>query len=189
MRLFIGVPVPKKHAVRLEEMLAHLGDNTLASIRRVPRENYHLTLCFLGNAITDDKVYVIKECLSQRFSYGFSAFDVDMIRMGGFPNKEGPHLVAWLDNTLLLQSLVDELHRALNPLGVQKPRHRFMPHITLGHFRKPIDARFEAPSFPDSSILGSEWSLPIDQLQLFQSMDTRQGVRYHCLARQPLEHF
>lgn len=187
MRLFIGLAINDALTKQLHSWVeAVSGTEWGQHVRWIPPYNYHLTLRFIGAKITEDKLLAIEQMMPNWFAEGMSAFDAEVLRIQRFPNKEnGRFIVAALENTLLMQSLVDEIQRQLKPLGFSKPQQGFRPHITLGRLPKVAEAELAFPVTIDQP-LENHW-LEVTQLNLYQSVLTDHFPIYRQLASKPLE--
>ena len=128
MRLFIAIPLPPDITRALSSARVALEEHG-ATGRFVPRENYHITLHFLGETdalmdITDaikDAVRDIRPFVLRLKEYG--SFKTDGSHTG-FVNVT-------CDNEEL-NRLYESLESALWERGFSKNRGRLTPHITLG---------------------------------------------------------
>lgn len=190
MRLFIAVPVSEQTIEWLKGIIAQiqseLPEDVKKQIRWIPPENYHMTLYFLGGNVPEVQLPAIQQALSTCFSEGMSAFEAEVESIGCFPSpQQAKHIVARLSNTILLQYLQDEVVQNLKPLGFKKPKHRFIPHITLSHLNPVWETcdinmdltQEETPLF-----------VPIEQVCLYQSLSQPPAwVRYQALKCLSLE--
>lgn len=105
--------------------------------RRVPDENLHLTLVFLGNQPKDR----IEEILDAGSAVGGQAFELRLDRFGHFPRSR----VVWLGGEApeAAAGLADALSARMESIGVKVDRRPWRPHVTL--FRK-VSRR---PRFPE----------------------------------------
>ncbi len=128
MRLFIAVPLPPDILRAVSCARVALEDYG-ASGRFVPRENYHVTLHFLGetNAFADAADAV---CAASRDIQPF------VLRLGGYGafGGEGAHTgyVSVSCDGEELGKLYESLESALWECGFSHNHSRLVPHITLG---------------------------------------------------------
>jgi 2'-5' RNA ligase len=122
MRAFLAIPMPEETAEALVSIQSRLPAG-----RAVPEENLHLTLAFLGD--TDEDVLAeIDEALSA------TRLPVAEIAFGGLDTfaemERGLVFVTVLpdEGLLTLQAKVERISRMA---GVNLPRRRFRPHVTL----------------------------------------------------------
>ena len=113
-----------------------------ASCRRVPVENLHLTLVFLGN-VPDTALPALKDG-ANRLRLQTPGFALRLERNGWW-KRSG---IAWLTPEQApppLLSLVDELRRLSKQAGLSIEERDYRPHLTLARKlkRKPGPLRFE----------------------------------------------
>lgn len=136
MRLFVAVNFP----ARLRQKIARLGRPLKeAGIpgRWVDADQVHLTLKFIGEAVTSD-VDSISEALVE-VAGSFRPFELSFGPIGAFPSPRRPTVV-WLgvEQTPELRFVKDDLERRLGELGIAREHRPYQPHITLG--RAPHEA-------------------------------------------------
>ena len=140
MRTFVAVFPPPE--VR-EEALARARRLSLGGRVRWSRpENVHLTLKFLGDVreeVLDDLCATLEEVCGRH-----PAFDAELAGFGAFPSTRRAQIL-WAGISAGsggLRSLATDLDAALAPLGFEREKRPYTPHLTLGRARsKP--ASFE----------------------------------------------
>ena len=176
-RLFIGVPLTD--AVR-DAVSAFLARGPALPGRVVPRENWHLTLKFLGPTTTAQRDAVAQGLQSLAH---VAPFDLELAGFGGFPRPRSAR-VLWLgtaagtDRLATLAERVDEITRAA---GIPRETRLFHAHLTLSRPRTPIDARPLLEAFA-----GPICTTPVTEVTLFASLQTGRGSRYEPRAIVPL---
>ena len=174
-RLFVALDLPATVCSELEEWCAHVAP---PGLRRVPAENLHLTLAFLGSR-SDDASAAIAALLDRLA--GTSALEA-LSTAGALwlPLHQPSVLAVAIDGghglVLLQAALVAELTRAV---GFVPERRGFRPHVTVGRF--PRDAvvsakAFAAPQAPPVLTFGAP------ALGLYCSHTGGRGARYELLA-------
>ena len=98
-------------------------------------EKFHLTLRFLGNLRIENLEPLIFTC--RRLSPDFDEIRYTTNGIGLFPGNKYPRVIFFSlnesgNNTESLLSLIDKI---IFNFGV-KPEKRFIPHITVGRFKK-----------------------------------------------------
>jgi 2'-5' RNA ligase len=169
MRAFFGLPVEGKPR---NEVRRWRDGNLLGDGRRVPEENFHITLCFLGSVAPEQLSVICDQVDDLRGS----AFELVLDQPGYFPRPR----VVWIGPTQIPQALSElscRLGRIASRSGLRIDKRPYQPHLTL--IRKCRD-----PSLPplDSPRI----ALTCDHFCLFESRSTDQGVRYLPLASWPL---
>lgn len=151
--------------------VASLARRLVPAGRRVPPENLHVTLAFLGDVAgaVQPRVAAIGASLVG------SGFALELDRIGCWPRQR----VSWIapsHTPAVLARLSWELRQALGKAGFPVPGRRFVPHMTL--------ARRSAPhAFHD--VTPVIWS--IDRIMVVRSYLERAGARYEILCEWPLE--
>ena len=166
-RAFVAVALPSG---ALDAVAACLDELVLAGGRRTTRDQWHLTLQFLGDADIDAVVSALD---------GFSV-PGGRVRLGGagaFP-KERRASVLWLgvmEGHDVLAALASAVAQRLAPLGYEPESRPFRPHLTLARCAKATDLR-EPVAALGSEPIGPAWI--VDSLVLYESQLRRDGARY-----------
>ena len=158
----------------------------IGRISIVSEDNLHVTLKFVGDLHRDDLAALtaaVEECVD-----GLPAGEVEIAGIGAFPDLARPRVV-WAgvsDPSGILEPVHGRLNRALASLGVKRENKKFVPHVTLGRIRGPVDAR-ELSRRIESG--GDFWFSvePADAITLFMSELSRGGPpQYTVLGRYAL---
>lgn len=124
LRLFTALHVPDDIAACLTPLQAGLP-----GARWVPRENFHITLKFLGK-VREPDADDIDETLSKIKS---KPFTLRIEGLGSFGDKDRPRSVyAAITRSEPLERLAEKIAVATTPLIEHKDKRKFIPHITLG---------------------------------------------------------
>ncbi|MFD1913087.1 RNA 2',3'-cyclic phosphodiesterase [Halodurantibacterium flavum] len=177
IRAFVALDLPQV----LRSRLAILSQ-MLPLPRREPEENYHLTLCFLGEVpepLLEDVHYALE---------GMRAGAVDL-RLSGVDSfgDDRPRLVyAGVAPDDALAALQKKVVTAVRRAGCELERRRFVPHVTLGRFApEAADLPRLRAAMVQMAGFGTD-PVRIEELTLFQSHLGRGGAHYEPLARYPL---
>lgn len=153
------------------EMLSRLPSPAVA--RRVPVDQLHLTVAFLGT---------ISACKGGLLGYSLSSV-VEALpvfrteRIEHWPGPAHPRLtVAVLAKSEALFALAARLRAVLEALELPMDDRAFRPHITLARFPRDASALCELP-VPVAGL-----SIRFDTLALYSSTLARHGARYSELA-------
>jgi 2'-5' RNA ligase len=185
IRCFVALPLPDPVRAALDRFTRQLL-RTGARVSWVRRENFHLTLQFLGE---------ISEKRLQRVS---RATDVAgrtvlpfrfVVRGAGFFGSARSPSVAWAgvaDPPPALHRLQRSVAQRLAEVGFVPDKRKFQPHITLGRIRDP------GPAAALTSQLASAnnttfGAVPVDHLVVLQSHLEPNGVRYSILHESKLK--
>ena len=173
MRAFVGIPAPEAWAgplVRVQERLA-LG-------RRVPEDDLHLTLAFL-----DDRPEAALEALAEELSA--RPLRAAMLRpVGVVPFGEGGTVALEVAPDPHLVALHDTVRLAARGAGIDLPRRRFRPHVTLARLRRSARERL-----PGALAALGHVDLPearAEAVTLWSSTLTPEGPIYEALETWPL---
>lgn len=175
IRLFIAAAIPETYRPvlsRAQRTLAHQANR----VSLTKADNLHLTLCFIGEVAT----HQLSELRSLFFDWAAereSAYSCAMERYGTFKGKDGLTVWAGLDVDEALTEAVDQLRRRLSLLGYEVDMRPWLAHLTIARrYDSPVawhDLKNELP-LPDHSA-------SIDQISLYQSEFTPNGMRYTAL--------
>lgn len=135
-RLFIAIPIPDE-AARAVQAAIEPWQTVLPEVRWVPRENWHVTVWFLGP--TDPRlVSWVRERLAQ-VAVTTAPFDTRISGVGAFGSLHRAR-VLWVgiddaeeQMAALAAAIQDSLSSDLAPEG--RP---FMPHVTVGRSDPPV---------------------------------------------------
>ena len=124
MRLFIAICFPPQVKLQLAEYAGRIG--TLARRGNITREeNFHLTLAFLGDALTEAEACAALDAVSG------APFKLYSDKPGCF--WRGASAIFWLGlkSSAELAELNKRLNAALSATGFKPDKRPFNPHITL----------------------------------------------------------
>lgn len=172
MRVFVAVfPPPELR----EEVLARARHLSLRGRVRWSRpENVHLTLKFLGNVreeVLTGLCAALKEVCKRHV-----AFDAGLAGFGAFPSARRAQIL-WAGigvGSDELRSLATDLDAALAPLGFEREKRPYTPHLTLGRARGQ-PASFEPPP---EEYLGE---FRVRRVELMESTLTPEGAVYRTV--------
>ncbi|MBR2742735.1 MAG: RNA 2',3'-cyclic phosphodiesterase [Clostridia bacterium] len=130
MRLFVAVNFPEDIKDGLYEASELLKRECVkGSFSR--RENYHLTLCFIGET---ERVSDVKRIMD---GVSFDAFNITIYGLGSFRSGDGDIYWAGVKENAALSCLAAKLSSSLSGAGFKIDKKPFRPHITLGRRVKP----------------------------------------------------
>jgi RNA 2',3'-cyclic 3'-phosphodiesterase len=174
-RAFVAVRLPEP----VLDAIAVRLDRVTVSGRATTREQWHLTLQFLGD---DADVDAVARALGGLEEAGGRA------RMGGagaFPDERRA-LVLWLglgEGTEVVTRLAGAVAARLAALGHAPDPRPFRPHVTLARFRAPTDVRELVATLGDERV-GPAWDL--DAITLYESRRRPDGADYIARATMAL---
>ena len=110
------------------------GHYNMQQIRWLPKENYHLTLAFLGN-VEYNLISSLQLKLEQNLSSN-KAVPFRFIEIAPFPFFGAPKIAAAiLEHSEELIKLQHDTLKCLRAFGIFLERRRFTPHVTLGRLK------------------------------------------------------
>jgi len=156
---------------------------TCPDIRWVKRENFHLTLAFLGE-LPGERIELLKDALDAMVLE--KAFKMTVAGIGTFGKERQPRVLwAGVMPCQQLDNLQQQTASALQAAGIRFDEKPFSAHLTLGRFKSARNL----PAFLDR--LGKEQavifgSTTVNELLVIQSQLTSEGAIYTVLHRTPL---
>jgi 2'-5' RNA ligase len=166
-RAFVAVRLPDAVLDAVAERTAALD----VPDRRTTREQWHLTLQFLGNRADVDAVTAALRGLD------VSPGSARLGGAGAFPRPTRA-TVLWLglaEGGELLARLADAVMQRTASLGHERDDRAYRPHLTLARCKSPTDLREVIASIGDAPI-GPGWR--VDAVAVFESETRPEGARY-----------
>jgi RNA 2',3'-cyclic 3'-phosphodiesterase len=120
----LGLPDEARSALAVQQFLLPLP-------RKVPPENFHLTLCFLGNAVPDGALEAVHEGLQ---ALRQPAVEIVLSGIGHFGGAKPRAVYAGVRPSEVLERLQTKVTTLARRAGCDVPHTRFVPHVTLGRF-------------------------------------------------------
>jgi 2'-5' RNA ligase len=178
LRLFVAVEVPEPAKDAVERAFAPWREE-FPRARWAPRENWHVTLKFLGRTWPR-----LADWVPQRV--GEAAADVPRFAarlrgVGSFPSaKRGRALWAGFEDTDPIAALAAEIEAALADEFPTEKRP-FHPHLTVARSDPPLKL---PTAYGDTELESDVWD--VDHVVLFRSHLRRPAPVYEPVARFPL---
>lgn len=181
IRAFVAIEIPEEGKTFLENILADLR-RTRADVKWVRLAGIHITLKFLGQ-ISRELVDAIERDLTALFAE-YSPVELTIRRLGAFPNLGKPRVV-WAgidDGSGALSSMANKVEAVLEPLGFEREKRKFSPHLTLGRVKSRsgmselIDAVRQELDVTGPTFVATE-------AILFQSILKPSGAEYRAMCR------
>jgi RNA 2',3'-cyclic 3'-phosphodiesterase len=187
-RLFVAVTVPDDTKAEIEKAQAAMSRALpKEAVRWTKREQFHLTLKFLGSVDTQ-RVAELTEAL-RTACRGFAPLELRAEQIGCFPNLRRPRVV-WVgvhDQEQQLPELQRAIEAAVRDYTKEEAEERFTGHVTLGRVKdlRRHEAETLASLVSDHStrVFGA-WTS--DRVELIRSQLSSQGARYTTVAALPL---
>ncbi|MBQ4370411.1 MAG: RNA 2',3'-cyclic phosphodiesterase [Oscillospiraceae bacterium] len=138
MRLFAAVELSEKNKAALENAARELARFS-AGGSFTKKENFHITLCFIGET---DKLAEAKEAVA---SFSATPFDAGIRGTGVFRRDDGDIVWAGIEKCEALERAAAYLAGKLREKGFKIEKRGFTAHITLARrFRPRQDFDFKA---------------------------------------------
>src|ERR1039458_10029791 len=132
IRLFVAIDLPEE----LKDLVAEIGSG-LTGARRVPREQLHLTLRFIGEV--DEQFFKAAKVALKKIKA--TSFKLALKGLGHFPPGKRPKVFwAGLGRSGPLLELQKKVEQALTEIGFIPEERGFSPHLTLARFKEtPVE--------------------------------------------------
>lgn len=175
-RLFTGIEVPPDVA-----FLLSLKRGGLPGARWIDRENYHITLRFIGDV---DRI-TANEVVDSLDRFAMSeAFSVRLDHLGVFGGDKPRALYAGVENNAALHHLQAAQERVLQRLGLAPDGRRFVPHVSLARLKGT--SALDMAQFIAAGGQFQPLSFEVRRFVLYSSRDSVGGGPYRVEETYPL---
>ncbi len=167
-RAFVAVRPPERV---LDEVARVVESLNVANVRWTAREQWHVTIQFLGNRADVDAVAHALEALALRRGRA------QLGGGGAFPSARRAR-VLWLglsEGAEWFTQCAAAVGALLAPLGHEPEKRAFHAHLTLARAKAPIDLRPVVEQLGDAAV-GEAWTA--DEVVLYESRLKRSGAEY-----------
>ena len=180
IRAFVGILVPADVASMLEA--AQVG---LPCGSPVLRENFHVTLAFLG----EHQEPVIEEVHGLLDAIRATPVEIAIAGLGVFGERRPRLLYADVAASSELKALRKSVRAAAGDAGIALAHERYHPHVTLARFGKSFieDDRASLQAYLSRRIGRVEGRYVAESFALYESRLGKNGPIYEVLAEYPLE--
>jgi RNA 2',3'-cyclic 3'-phosphodiesterase len=187
-RLFIAIPLPDEVKDELERAQAAFRRAlSRAKVRWATRDQFHLTLKFLGG-IPSPEVDGLAEAI-RGVGGQFAPIELFARAIGFFPRARAPR-VLWAglsDGRGQLPALHAALEQAVAAFTAEAPEERFAGHVTLGRLkdmqRADIETLTKVAAGMAERVFG-QWTAR--NILLMRSFVSPKGAQYAAIAAAPL---
>jgi len=183
VRLFIAIPLPSSLAVRASQLIPE----GLPGLRRVPPENLHVTLAFLG--YTPDERLPDATSAASVGAAEVGPFRLSFEGAGRFPERGRPRLL-WLAITEGRESLLrlgTAVAAALRARDLRFDDRPLSPHLTLARVPDAVgltEARGVAAAV--EQLQPPKLATDVREIVVMQSVLSRSGPTYTALSHAAL---
>ena len=174
-RLFTGIEIPAEIGDRLS-----LLRGGLPGARWIDRENYHLTLRFVGD-IDRDVAEDIADALGRVSRTGF---ELAIGGIGAFGSRKPHSLVARVRPNRALAELQAEHERLMQRIGLAAEQRKYTPHVTLARLRGASER--DVANYLSLRGGFSTEPFPVDHFVIFSSRNSVGGGPYVVEEEYPL---
>lgn len=174
LRCFVAIDLPETMRYEIGQIEEGLR---MPGLRLVKPDLCHITLKFLGDVPTQ-KIKTICEALRR---VRVDPFNVAVCGMGAFPGRSVR--VVWLGLEGDFSDLFRLIEESLIPLGFERERRKFSPHVTLGRVGRPSqELSGQIATSLEKFAKVDLGSFSVDRFFLKKSTLTREGPIYEDLA-------
>lgn len=170
-RLFIAVPLTDQARDKIAAALPPLPG------RRVPPQNWHFTLRFLGDAEQERRDQLAETLRRTRLGRSFSIrFD----GLGAFPRAKRARII-WLgvtDGARELVSLAETVESAVRRSDFSAEKRPFKPHLTLSRVEPPRAVADLLSSQPALDVI-----MPVTEITLVRSSLGAGPAKYEVVEK------
>jgi len=181
MRLFLAVELPDEIRTQLKDVQRVLRPHATAA-KWVAPESIHITLKFLGE-VPEKRLDEIDTALA---GLTWKPFTISVHGVGFFPGARSPRVLWAGMDAPTMQGLTEELDARMEPLGFEREKRAFRPHITLARSKT---SRLESVLVTASSTFADRdfGSFTADRIHLVQSTLKPSGAVYSMIKKYSLE--
>lgn len=178
MRLFTGIALPEPVIASLSVLLDRL--RPLARIQWCNPSNLHITTKFIGE-YHEDRLDTLKSALSNVPANG--PIEIGISGFGWYPNPHSPR-VFWcgVHAPQALTELASQIDSILEPLGIEREKRAYSPHLTLARIKTPdkqlVEVKRAVANLPSTDF----GSFTAGSFHLYQSKTHPSGSIYTKLA-------
>lgn len=178
MRTFFSIPIPDLLRGPISDMAQHLRSTTSMRASWVTRENYHITLRFLGDI--DPAMTIDLESLCKSLSARIAPFECTFDRVDAFPSADRARVV-WVGGQApaAFRELSHALAAGLAELGFPRTRTEDLVHVTLARVKGHPDPILSTQI--DSLNPIEPMRLTVREIRLMESVLTPNGAMYSTL--------
>ena len=175
-RLFTGIEIPSGIAEALNRLRGGLP-----GARWIERENYHITLRFLGDI--DDRA--AHDAASVLADIRKPAFDLHFDGLASFGGRKPRSVHAQVVATPALLHLQDEHERLMRRIGLAPETRKFTPHVTLARLRNT--SSHDVAHYLSERGFFRTAPFPVTRFVLFSSRASSGGGPYVVEESYPLQ--
>ena len=138
MRLFIAVNINSRSKKLIEKKVKLLKDKINTELKWTDKEQWHLTLKFIGEASVEQKEDLITAL--KNINFGERKEYIQFAQLGAFPNLNTAKVIylAVGQGKRLLEALHERVEAEVFKYGFENDQRDYIPHLTLGRSRSEV---------------------------------------------------
>jgi 2'-5' RNA ligase len=184
MRTFVAIDLTPEIKSQLETLVKKLKP-VARNLKWVSKENYHLTLKFLGE-IDENQVKEVKSIL-EVVAQLHHPFQLSLQGTGSFPPGQSRLRVVWVGisaDTALFE-IQKEIEDLLEEKDFPREERPFSPHLTIG--RAKVPERLDTLKRELEKLSGESFgTMEVKEITFFQSILKPEGPEYRILSQHKL---
>jgi len=168
IRLFVGLKIPDDVCKKLSSLCSGL-----ANVRWVKKENFHVTLQFIGE-VQENWLEDLVQSLSE---VKFSQFDLTLSGVNFFGSARIVKSI-WVgikEKEDLLR-LYSKISMSIEKVGIDFKRRKFTPHVSIARFVRQPGRKFQ--NYIEENSLFNSRTFSIKSFTLFESVLKPNGPIY-----------
>ena len=186
IRCFVAIEIPDELKSKIDDYVFSLKQFA-PKIKWIKAKSLHITLKFLSE-IPQNLLQQVQNELST-VSNIVNPFEMSIRGAGFFPNQNKPRIV-WLglqnDNNNSIFKLHEWIDIKLEPLGFEREKRRFSPHLTMGRI-KFQDNYHDLSEYINQNEFHSS-AFNVSQIVLMKSVLRPAGAEYSQIKTYLLEY-
>jgi RNA 2',3'-cyclic 3'-phosphodiesterase len=185
IRCFVAIEIPDELKSKIDDYIFSLKQFA-PKIKWIKANNLHITLKFLRE-VPQNLLQKVQSELSA-VSNIVNPFTMSIRGAGFFPNQNKPRVVRLglqNDKKNSIFKLHEWIDKKLDPLGFEREKRRFSPHLTLGRIKFP-DNYHDLSEYINQNEFRSS-SFNVSQIVLIKSVLRPTGAEYSQIKTYPFE--
>jgi 2'-5' RNA ligase len=174
-KIFIAIDIDEKAKKFINKKVDKMRDKL--SARWIDKDNYHITLSFLGY-LEDDEMIELGAKIFETLGSS-EIFDIHLNKIALAPSKDNPKMV-WLigDKNQELIDLRHKIEQVVNDFEIDKKD--FRPHINLGKLKgaKTKEEALEKASEIEKDV---DLLIPVTGIKIFESKIEKRKQQYYAI--------
>ncbi len=178
MRLFIGIPLEEKLLNEINNLCKKFKN--LRKTRFVNKENFHITLKFIGET-DEENIKPIINAMENAFANEENFF-ITTNRVSAFPSEKRAKVI-WFNidkNFERVKELYKKIEENLRKINFFSDEKEYIPHITVARTKESKDISEEIKN------MDFEFKSKVTEIVLYQSILKTEGPVYNKIFEKKL---